>query len=157
MEYHQRLGDHRPQARINDLVVTERARREGVGTRLLSGAEMLARKRGCFRMALVTAEWREATIAFYAREGWDDYGRWFVKPLIEGVGPGGQPTDDNYRQQPSSARRTGVPAICTASSAAPLRRLSAQLNSVSASARSGTCRIRPTSATSRPAASSGLG
>ena len=70
MEYHQRLGDHRPQARINDLVVTERARREGVGTRLLSGAEALARKRGCFRMALVTAEWREATIAFYAREGW---------------------------------------------------------------------------------------
>ena len=95
MEYHQRLGDHRPQARINDLVVTERARREGVGTRLLSGAEALARKRGCFRMALVTAEWREATIAFYVREGWSDYGRWFVKPLAEGVSPGGQPTDDN--------------------------------------------------------------
>jgi hypothetical protein len=37
----------------------------------------------------------EATIAFYAREGWSDYGRWFVKPLAEGVGPGGQPTDDN--------------------------------------------------------------
>ena len=46
-------------------------------------------------MALVTAEWREATIAFYAREGWADYGRWFVKPLTDGVGPGGQPTDDN--------------------------------------------------------------
>ena len=27
MEYHQRLGDHRPQARVNDVVVTER--REG--------------------------------------------------------------------------------------------------------------------------------
>jgi len=26
MEYHQRLGDHRPQARVHDLVVTERAR-----------------------------------------------------------------------------------------------------------------------------------
>ena len=26
MEYHQRLGDHRPQARVNDLVVTEAAR-----------------------------------------------------------------------------------------------------------------------------------
>ena len=26
MEYHQRLGDHRPQARVNDLVVTDRAR-----------------------------------------------------------------------------------------------------------------------------------
>jgi GNAT superfamily N-acetyltransferase len=95
MEYHQRLGDHRPQARVNDLVVTERARREGVGTQLLGRAEALARKRGCFRMALVTAGWRDATIAFYAREGWADYGRWFVKPLIEGVAPGGQPTDDN--------------------------------------------------------------
>ena len=74
MEYHQRLGDHRPQARVNDLVVTERARRAGVGTELLGRAEALARKRGCFRMALVTAGWREATIAFYAREGWADYG-----------------------------------------------------------------------------------
>lgn len=95
MEYHQRLGDHRPQARVHDLIVTERARGDGVGTALLRGAEELARKRGCFRMALVTASWREATIAFYDREGWADYGRWFVKPLIEGVAPGGQPTDDN--------------------------------------------------------------
>ena len=31
MEYHQRLGDHRPQARVNDLVVTERGADEGVG------------------------------------------------------------------------------------------------------------------------------
>jgi GNAT superfamily N-acetyltransferase len=95
MEYHQRLGDHRPQARVNDLVVTERARHEGVGTQLLERAGSLARKRGCFRMALVTAGWREATIAFYAREGWSNYGTWFVKPLIEGIGPGGQADDDN--------------------------------------------------------------
>lgn len=94
MEYHQRLGDHRPQARVNDLVVTERARGAGVGRALLGRAEELARKRGCFRMALVTASWREATIGFYAREGWADYGEWFVKPLTDGVGPGGQP-DDN--------------------------------------------------------------
>jgi GNAT superfamily N-acetyltransferase len=95
MEYHQRLGDHRPQARVNDLVVTERARGAGVGTELLGRAETLARKRGCFRMALVTAGWRDATIAFYVREGWADYGRWFVKPLVEGIGPGGQASDDN--------------------------------------------------------------
>jgi GNAT superfamily N-acetyltransferase len=68
MEYHQRLGDHRPQARVNDLVVTERARGAGVGRSLLSAAEELARKRGCFRLALVTATWREATTAFYLRE-----------------------------------------------------------------------------------------
>jgi GNAT superfamily N-acetyltransferase len=95
MEYHQRLGDHRPQARINDVVVTDRARGTGVGTALLRRAEELARKRGCFRMALVTASWREDSIGFYRREGWSDYGAWFVKPLADDVTPGGQPVDDN--------------------------------------------------------------
>ena len=95
MEYHQRLGDHRPQARINDVVVTDRARGAGVGTALLRRAEELARKRGCFRMALVTASWREDSIGFYRREGWSDYGAWFVKPLADDVTPGGQPLDDN--------------------------------------------------------------
>ena len=88
MAYHQRLGDHRPQARVNDLVVTEAARGRGAGRALLSRAEELARKRGCFRMALVTAGSREASIAFYRREGWADYGSWFVKPLSDDVGPG---------------------------------------------------------------------
>jgi GNAT superfamily N-acetyltransferase len=89
MEYHQRLGDHRPQARVNDVVVTESARGRGVGRALLSRAEELARKRGCFRMALVTAGWREESIAFYRGEGWADYGAWFVKPRSDDVGPGG--------------------------------------------------------------------
>ena len=91
MEYHQRLGDHRPQARVNDLVVTDRVRGRGVGTALLRRGEQLARKRGCFRMTLVTAAWREPTIAFYEREGFQDYGRWFVKPLMPDVTPGGEP------------------------------------------------------------------
>lgn len=95
MEYHQRLGDHRPQARVNDLVVTDRARGDGVGGQLLERAEALARKRGCFRMTLVTASWREATIAFYERLGWSNHGEWFVKPLTEEVAPSGQPVDDN--------------------------------------------------------------
>ena len=95
MEYHQRLGDHRPQARVNDVVVTERARGAGAGTALLRRAEALARKRGCFRMALVTAAWREASMGFYRREGWQDYGAWFVKPLSDDVAAGGEPADDN--------------------------------------------------------------
>jgi GNAT superfamily N-acetyltransferase len=95
MEYHQRLGDHRPQARVNDLVVAEGARGRGVGTALLSRAEELARKRGCFRMALVTASWRDTTTAFYKREGWGDYGTWFVKTLTGDVDAGGRSIDDN--------------------------------------------------------------
>ena len=84
------------QARVNDLVVTDRARGRGVGGALLTRAEELARRRGCFRMALVTAAWRDATIAFYERQGWRNYGEWFVKPLTDDVGPGGEPIrDDN--------------------------------------------------------------
>ena len=94
MEYHQRLGDHRPQARVNDLVVTEAARGRGAGRALLSRAEELARKRGCFRMALVTAAWREDAIGFYGAQGWENYGEWFVKPLADGVDPGGSVRDD---------------------------------------------------------------
>ena len=95
MEYHQRLGDHRPQARVNDVVVTQRRRGAGVGRELITRAEELARKRGCFRMALVTAGWREEASAFYRGQGWSDYGAWFVKPLSGDVTPGGQPVDDN--------------------------------------------------------------
>ncbi len=94
MEYHQRLGDHRPQARVHDLVVTEAVRGKGVGQILLARAEELARKRGCFRMALVTAGWREESHSFYVKHGWADYGKWFVKPLTDAVRPSGQPADD---------------------------------------------------------------
>ncbi|MFL5738020.1 MAG: GNAT family N-acetyltransferase, partial [Actinomycetota bacterium] len=57
MEYRQRLGHHRPQAWVNDLVVTADARSRGVGKALLDRAEELATRRGCFRMSLETAEW----------------------------------------------------------------------------------------------------
>jgi GNAT superfamily N-acetyltransferase len=94
MEYHQRLGDHRPQARVHDLVVIGEARGQGAGAALLSRAEELARKRGCFRMALVTAGWRTDAIAFYEREGWANYGEWFVKPLADDVEASGMPVRD---------------------------------------------------------------
>jgi GNAT superfamily N-acetyltransferase len=81
MEYRQRLGHHRPQAWVNDLVVRGDARSRGVGKALLDHAEELATGRGCFRMSLETAEWRERTQAFYRREGWVDYGTWFIKVL----------------------------------------------------------------------------
>lgn len=76
-------------------MVTEGERGGGVGSELLGHAEALARKRGCFRMALVTAGWREVTIAFYARKGWSNYGEWFVKPSADDVAPSGQPVDDD--------------------------------------------------------------
>ena len=81
MWYQQRLGDHRPQAYVQDLVVTEALRGKGMGSLLLRRAEELARKRGCFRMWLVTAGWREQAHAFYRKHGWEEYGTWFMKPL----------------------------------------------------------------------------
>jgi GNAT superfamily N-acetyltransferase len=81
MEYRQRLGHHRPQAWVNDLVVEDASRSQGVGKALLGRAEELASQRGCFRMSLETAAWRDRTHAFYRREGWIDYGTWFIKVL----------------------------------------------------------------------------
>ncbi len=83
MQFRQRLGHHRPHAWVNDLVVTESERGRGVGRELLARAEELARRRGCFRMSLETAGWRERTHAFYEREGWLDNGKWFIKLLDE--------------------------------------------------------------------------
>lgn len=83
MEFRQRLGHPRPQAWVNDLVVTEPERGKGVGRALLARAEELARKRGCFRMSLETSGWRVETHRFYEREGWSDHGTWFVKLLDE--------------------------------------------------------------------------
>jgi GNAT superfamily N-acetyltransferase len=83
VEFRQRLGHPRPQAWVNDLVVTESARGQGVGTALLARAEELARRRGCFRMSLETSAWRVETHRFYERRGWTDFGTWFVKPLDE--------------------------------------------------------------------------
>jgi len=89
MEFRQRLGHPRPQAWVNDLVVTESMRGHGVGGALLSEAETLARRRGCFRMSLETASWRERTHTFYMGAGWTDNGKWFVKLLDPSWGAAG--------------------------------------------------------------------
>ena len=89
MEFRQRLGHPRPQAWVNDLVVTESTRGRGIGGALLAEAETLARRRGCFRMSLETASWRERTHTFYMRAGWTANGKWFVKLLDPSWGAAG--------------------------------------------------------------------
>ena len=113
----------------------------GVGTALLRHAEELARRRGCFRMALVTAARRKKPWPSTNDEGWQDYGTWFVKPLTDDVAASGEPVRDDPRKV-AEPRGTAHPNRCSAmwiaSSAAPIRRLSAQLNNRSASSRPGT-------------------
>ena len=89
LEFRQRLGHPRPQAWVNDLIVSGSARGSGVGAALLAEAEGLATRRGCFRMSLETANWRTDTHRFYERQGWTDNGKWFVKVLDESWGKAG--------------------------------------------------------------------
>ena len=44
---------------------------------------------------MTSRSWRDSTMAFYTREGWGDYGTWFVKTLTGDVDAGGRPIDDN--------------------------------------------------------------
>jgi len=81
VEFRRRLNFEEPQAWIPDLVVAEAARGRGAGVALLARAEELARQRGCFGLSLESANWREASHAFYLHTGWSDTGKSFTKSL----------------------------------------------------------------------------
>jgi GNAT superfamily N-acetyltransferase len=68
-------------ALIMALVVSERARGLGVGRRLVSSAESLARERGASRLMVTTHVRRADAHAFYERLGFDFTGRRYVKSL----------------------------------------------------------------------------
>lgn len=55
---------------IDDLVSSEKARSQGLGSRLLKYAEDLARELGCRGLRLCTGIENERGKSFYEREGW---------------------------------------------------------------------------------------
>lgn len=57
-------------ARIVALVVSDRARGNGVGGQLLSAAEAFAARSGCVRMEVTSADRREDAHEFYRRRGY---------------------------------------------------------------------------------------
>jgi GNAT superfamily N-acetyltransferase len=59
-------------ARITALVVVDRARERGVGTRLVAAAEAFAATRGCVRMEVTSADRRHAAHSFYEHRGYVD-------------------------------------------------------------------------------------
>jgi GNAT superfamily N-acetyltransferase len=65
---------------VAKLWVDERARRQGVGTNLLTAAEDLARKRGCVGVSLDTFEYQARP--FYEKLGYEVFG------TLEGYPPG---------------------------------------------------------------------
>jgi GNAT superfamily N-acetyltransferase len=73
-------------ARITVLVVSERARGRGVGTRLVAAAEAFAVDHGCVRMEVTSGDQRSDAHEFYQRRGYiDQAGRStrFLRELLD--------------------------------------------------------------------------
>jgi N-acetylglutamate synthase-like GNAT family acetyltransferase len=68
-------------AMIMALVITERARGEGVGRALIERATAVARERGSSRLFVTTHLRRSGAHAFYERLGFEFTGRRYVKVL----------------------------------------------------------------------------
>jgi len=67
--------------RIMALVVTNHARRSGVGRRLMRSLEKLARNAGCVKMEVTSGAHREGAHAFYESLGYLQEPKRFVKVL----------------------------------------------------------------------------
>jgi GNAT superfamily N-acetyltransferase len=62
-----------PEGYISELFIREKARGQGIGTRLLEVVKEEARARGCFRLNLENRRDRESyQRAFYRKRGWEE-------------------------------------------------------------------------------------
>jgi N-acetylglutamate synthase-like GNAT family acetyltransferase len=68
-------------AKVSEIVVDDRYRRQGIGARLMEVAEEEARRLGCIVLFLTTAERRKDAHAFYRQLGFEETGRRFAKSL----------------------------------------------------------------------------
>lgn len=60
-----------PSGLLEDMVVDEQVRGEGIGARLLRAAERWARAHGATRLQLLADRMNRPALAFYRRMGWD--------------------------------------------------------------------------------------
>jgi len=81
LHFRNRLNQPTPQARVPDLIVTEKLRGSGVGKALLEHAEHRAIERGCWEITLESAHHRREAHRFYANFGMRDAGLFFRKLL----------------------------------------------------------------------------
>ena len=81
LHFRTRLNWATPEAWIPDLVVTERARRGGVGLALLEEAQRRARERGCHALALESGYRRAEAHHLYRAFRMRDEGKSFRKDL----------------------------------------------------------------------------
>lgn len=69
---HDLIGDCKPFMVIENVVVSSRARRQGVGKKLMHAIEEAARERDCFYIILVSGEKRKEAHIFYESLGYRD-------------------------------------------------------------------------------------
>lgn len=67
---------------VDELVVDDAGRRQGIGTRLLQAAEVVAREMGCTRIELDSGFHREEAHQFYAGLGYERRAVLFSKSLL---------------------------------------------------------------------------
>jgi len=66
---------------LNDVAVRHDRRGSGIGTRMMTAATDEARRAGCYKIALSSAEARTDAHRFYERLGFHPHGRSFLLPL----------------------------------------------------------------------------
>jgi ribosomal protein S18 acetylase RimI-like enzyme len=62
------------EADISGFIVTERSRRQGIGTTMIEAAEAEARRRGCTEIRLTVAKQNPGALALYAARGYERVG-----------------------------------------------------------------------------------
>ncbi len=67
-----------PSAIVEDVVVDEALRGQGIGRRMMAHAMALAREAGCYKLALSSNRKREAAHAFYESLGFAQHGLSFL-------------------------------------------------------------------------------
>ena len=75
------LIERPPLGRLSAIVVTEPARRGGVGRALVERLEGEARTMGCDRVEVTSGEWRAEAHAFYRELGYEETSKRFIKSL----------------------------------------------------------------------------
>jgi GNAT superfamily N-acetyltransferase len=82
LHFRKRLNHATDEAWVPDLIVAERARRQGVGRALLDEIEQKARERGCHRIELESGYKRAEAHHMYRQFGMRDDGKSFNKDLV---------------------------------------------------------------------------
>jgi GNAT superfamily N-acetyltransferase len=81
LHFRKRLNHPTDEAWVPDLIVTEQARRQGLGRALLEEIEQKARERGCHAIELESGYKRAEAHHMYRQFGMRDDGKSFNKPL----------------------------------------------------------------------------